>query len=168
MLLRAFSSRYSFRSRARQRPLQTLPARRTSLEPRRMYGDRFFQVAKLFGTSVHTNLEAILVMLAAGFAGRSLLHGVLIVASFMLGTGLHLGSHWLVSVAFGKGIDRMILTRAGRIDYAGAEPRFVERVVRTAAGPSMNAVCALVGYAVLPTLDGASPLLVLAVQTFVG
>jgi hypothetical protein len=67
-----------------------------------VFGDRSFQVIRLFGTSVHTNLEAVLIMLATGFAGSSWLHAALIVIGFAVGTGLHLGSHWLVALAFGQ------------------------------------------------------------------
>ena len=133
-----------------------------------MVGERSTQVVRIFGTSVHTNLEAVLIMLATGLAGTSWLHGAFIVVGFALGTGLHLASHWVVALAFGKGIDRMVLTRAGRIDYAGAEPGFGEYVVRTAAGPTMNGLCALGGYAVLSHVDVAQwhPTAALALQTF--
>ena len=99
--------------------------------------------------TVHTNLEATAIILATGFAGRTWLEAALIVASFAVGTGLHLMCHLLVAIAYGKGIDRMVLTRAGRIDYSGAPPGFVENVLRTAAGASMNALCAIVGYALI-------------------
>ncbi len=49
-----------------------------------------------------------------------------------------------------------MLTRAGRIDYAGAPPRFVEAIARTAAGPSMNAICAVVGTLILANVSTAS------------
>jgi Zn-dependent protease len=133
-----------------------------------VFGERSVQVVRLFGTTVHTNLEAVLIMLATALAGTSWLHGALIVASFALGTGLHLASHWAVAVAFGKGIDRMVLTRAGRIDYSGAEPGLVEYVVRTAAGPTMNGLCALAGYATRSLVDVAQwhPTAQLALGTF--
>jgi Zn-dependent protease len=133
-----------------------------------VYGERSIQVLRLFGTSVHTNVEAVLIMVATGLAGASWLHGAFIVAGFAVGTGLHLASHWAVAVAFGKGIDRMVLTRAGRIDYAGAEPSFVEYLVRTAAGPTMNGLCALAGYATLRLVGVAAwhPTAVLALRTF--
>jgi Zn-dependent protease len=126
-------------------------------------------MAKLFGTSVHTNSEALAILLATAFAGASALEGALIVASFALGTGLHLACHWVVALAWGKGIDRMVLTRAGRIDYSGAPPGRIEEIVRTAAGPTMNAVCALAGYAMLLAVDVRSwPLeATLALRTFV-
>ncbi|HEY4176304.1 MAG TPA: site-2 protease family protein [Kofleriaceae bacterium] len=60
----------------------------------------------------------------------------------------------------------MILTRVGRIDYSGEPPRFVEQIVRTAAGPSMNLLCAVAGYGLLRVLDGQSATLILAVATF--
>lgn len=103
--------------------------------------------------TVHTNLEATAIILATGFAGRSLLEAALIIASFAVGTGLHLACHLGVAVAFGKGIDRMVLTRAGRIDYSGAPPGFVENILRTGAGATMNALCAVASYALLDTLD---------------
>ncbi|NVB79152.1 MAG: hypothetical protein HOV81_12195 [Kofleriaceae bacterium] len=103
--------------------------------------------------TVHTNLEATAIILATGFAGHSLLEAALIIASFALGTGLHLACHLGVAAAFGKGIDRMILTRAGRIDYSGAPPGFAENILRTGAGATMNALCAVVGYALLAALD---------------
>lgn len=133
-----------------------------------MFGERSTQVVRIFGTSVQTNLEAVLIMLATGLAGTSWLHGAFIVLGFAIGTGLHLGSHWLVALAFGKGIDRMVLTRAGRIDYAGAEPGLGEYIVRTAAGPTMNGLCALGGYAMLSHGDVAHwhPTAALALQTF--
>jgi Zn-dependent protease len=105
--------------------------------------------------TVHTNLEAVAIMAATGFNGHSLLEAALIVASFALGTGLHLACHLGVAAAFGKGIDRMVLTRAGRIDYSGAPPGFVEGITRTAAGATMNALCAIIGYAVLRNVDTA-------------
>jgi Zn-dependent protease len=119
-------------------------------------GDSSTQVIRIWGTSVHTNLEAVLIMAATGLAGTSWLHGVLIVLSFAIGTGLHLASHWVVALAFGKRIDRMVLTRAGRIDYGGAEPGLGEYVARTAAGPAMNGLCALAGYAALSHVDAAA------------
>ena len=133
-----------------------------------MFGDRSVQVVRLFGTSVQTNVEAVLIMLATGLAGTSWLHGAFIVAAFAVGTGLHLASHWVVAVAFGKGIERMVLTRAGRIDYAGAEPTFVEYLVRTAAGPAMNGLCALAGYATLSLVETAPwhPTAMLALRAF--
>lgn len=132
---------------------------------RAMYGERSTQVARIFGTTVHTNLEATLIMLASGLAGSSFVHGVFIVLGFALGTALHLGAHWAVSSAFGKGIDRMVLTRAGRIDYSGAPPRFAEAVLRTSAGPTMNAACAVGGSLLLASIDltGTTSL---AVETF--
>jgi len=132
-----------------------------------MYGHHSFQMARLFKTTVHTNVEAIAIMLATGLFGSSMLHGVFIVASFAVGTGLHLLAHWAVAIAFGKNIDAMVLTRAGRIDYAGTEPGLLENVLRTAAGPTTNLACALVGWAVLHHVDTTSwaPTLLLAVQT---
>ncbi len=122
----------------------------------------------MFGTTVHTNLEAVLIMLATGLAGTSWLHGAFIVVGFAVGTGLHLASHWGVAVAFGKGIDRMVLTRAGRIDYSGAEPGFIEYLVRTAAGATMNGLCALAGYATITLVDIQQwpPTAELALRTF--
>lgn len=133
-----------------------------------MYGDRFTRVVTLRGMSVHTNLEATAIILATGVAGHSLLEAALIIASFALGTGLHLACHLGVAVAFGKGIDRMILTRAGRIDYSGAPPGFAENILRTGAGATMNALCTVVGYALLATLDvGTWPAVAeLALRTF--
>lgn len=118
--------------------------------------------------TVHTNVEATAIILATGFAGHTPLEAALIIGSFALGTGLHLGCHLLVAVAFGKGIDRMILTRAGRIDYSGSPPGFVENILRTAAGATMNALCAVVGYALLATLDVSAwhPVAALALRTF--
>lgn len=118
--------------------------------------------------TVHTNLEATAIILATGFAGNTWLEAALIIASFALGTGLHLACHLGVAVAFGKGIERMVLTRAGRIDYSGAPPSFVENVLRTAAGASMNALCALVGYVILATTDVTQwhPVAALALRTF--
>ena len=118
--------------------------------------------------SVHTNLEATAIILATGFAGHTFVEAALIVGSFALGTGLHLACHLAVAVAFGKGIDRMVLTRAGRIDYAGAAPGFVENILRTGAGATMNALCAVVGYALLATLDVNAwhPVVALALRTF--
>ena len=133
-----------------------------------MYGDRFSRVATLRGMTVHTNLEATAIILATGFAGHSVLEAALIIASFALGTGLHLACHLGVATAFGKGIDRMILTRAGRIDYSGPPPSFVENILRTGAGATMNALCAAIGYALLATLDVGAwpPVAALALRTF--
>lgn len=132
-----------------------------------MYGQQSFQFIKLFGNSVQTNVEGILIMLVTGLAASSLVHGSLIVASFAVGTGLHLGCHWLVAIAYGKGIDKMVLTRAGRIDYTGAEPAFGEGLLRTLAGPTTNAVCAGVSYAILAgDVQGWPPLLLVALSTF--
>jgi Zn-dependent protease len=135
---------------------------------RAVYGDRFSRVVTLRGMTVHTNLEAAAIILATGFAGRTLLEAALIIASFALGTALHLACHLGVATAFGKGIDRMILTRAGRIDYSGAPPGFVENVLRTGAGATMNALCAIVGYAVLARADVSAwpPVAALALHTF--
>lgn len=118
--------------------------------------------------TVHTNLEATAIILATGFAGHSLLEAVLIIASFALGTGLHLACHLGVAVAFGKGIDRMILTRAGRIDYSGAPPGFVENILRTGAGATMNALCALASYTLIANVDVGAwpPVAALALHTF--
>jgi stage IV sporulation protein FB len=134
----------------------------------RMYGDRSSRVATIRRTAVHTNLEAIAIMLATGFAGQSLVEGALIVVFFAVCTALHLASHFAVAAAFGKGIDRMVLTRAGRIDYAGGPPRFAEALARTAAGATMNALCAVAGYALLATTDIHQwpPLAALALRTF--
>ncbi|MFN0248485.1 MAG: site-2 protease family protein [Kofleriaceae bacterium] len=133
-----------------------------------MYGHRSTRVLSIGGLSVHTNLEATAIILSTAFLGDTLLHGALIVFCFAFGTGLHLASHLAVAVAFGKGIDRMVLTRAGRIDYSGAAPTFVEGIVRTAAGPTMNAACTLGGYAVLANVDTTAwpPIVLLAVATF--
>jgi hypothetical protein len=133
-----------------------------------MFGERASRVISLRGMTVHTNLEAVAIMAATGFLGRSWVEAVLIVASFALGTGLHLACHLTVSVAFGKGIDRMVLTRAGRIDYSGAPPDFVEGIARTAAGATMNALCAIGGYALLDVVDTSQwpPVAALALQTF--
>src|SRR6185436_10804880 len=120
-----------------------------------MYGDRFSRVLTIRGMTVHTNLEATAIILATGFLGHSLLEAALIIGSFACGTGLHLACHLGVAVAFGKGIDRMVLTRAGRIDYSGAPPGFVENIARTAAGATMNALCAVSGYAILANVDVA-------------
>ncbi|MFK7990622.1 MAG: site-2 protease family protein [Sandaracinaceae bacterium] len=118
-----------------------------------MFGNRSFRFLNLFGTTVHTNLEAVGIMLATGFAGDGWLEAILIVASFAVGTGLHLGSHWAVALAFGNNIDRMVLTRAGRIDYTGAPPGLFEDVLRTSAGPTMNALNAVAAYGVLAYVD---------------
>lgn len=137
-----------------------------------MYGEQSFQFIKLFGNSVRTNLEGILIMLATGLYASSWLEGGLVVVSFAVGTGLHLACHWLVAIAYGKGIERMVLTRAGRIDYTGAEPGFVEGVVRTLAGPSTNALCAAASFGALTVfatdIQGWHPTLVLAVSVFGG
>lgn len=132
-----------------------------------MFGERTMRVARFGELTVHTNLEGFAIVAATGFAGDSLLEAALIIASFGLGTALHLACHLAVAIAFGKGIDRMVLTRAGRIDYSGAPPTFVENIVRTAAGPAMNALCALGGYLVLRAVDtSAWPVLDLALRTF--
>lgn len=135
---------------------------------RAVFGERASRVVSLRGMTVHTNLEAVAIMLATGFLGSTLLEGALIVASFAVGTGLHLGCHLAVAVAFGKGIDRMVLTRAGRIDYSGAPPGFVEGIARTAAGATMNALCAIGAYAVLANVDTSqwSSIAAQALQTF--
>lgn len=136
-----------------------------------MYGEQSFQFIKLFGNSVRTNLEGILIMLATGLYASSWLEATLVVVSFAVGTGLHLACHWLVAVAYGKGIEQMVLTRAGRIDYTGAEPAFVEGVVRTLAGPSTNALCAAASFGTLAAFAAAQswhPTLVLAVSVFGG
>jgi hypothetical protein len=52
-----------------------------------VYGDRCFQVLRLFGTTVHVNLESIGIMLATALAGRTLLESALIVACFALAPG---------------------------------------------------------------------------------
>ena len=118
--------------------------------------------------TVHTNLEATALILATGFLGHTPVEAALIIGSFAFGTGLHLACHLLVAVAFGKGIDRMVLTRAGRIDYSGAPPGFVENIVRTGAGATMNALCAIVGYALLAHLDTSTwhPTAALALHAF--
>lgn len=133
-----------------------------------MFGDRSTRVAAFGGLSVHTNLEAVAIIASTASLGSTVFEGVLIVACFAFATGLHLASHLAVAIAFGKGIDRMVLTRAGRIDYSGAPPTFVEGIVRTAAGPTMNALCTVVGYAVLSYADTSSwpPLVLLVVSTF--
>jgi len=133
-----------------------------------MFGDRFSRVATLGSLTVHTNLEAVLIVAATGIGGRSLLEAALLVACFAIGTGLHLMCHLGVAMAFGKGIDRMVLTRAGRIDYSGAPPTFIEGILRTAAGASMNALCAIVGFAILANVDVTSwpPFAALVLRTF--
>lgn len=134
-----------------------------------MYGEQSFQFIKLFGNSVRTNVEGILIMLATGLYASSWMEGSLVVASFAVGTGLHLGCHWLVAIAYGKGIEQMVLTRAGRIDYTGAEPAFVEGVLRTLAGPSTNAACAAASFAILAgDVQSWHPNVVLAVSIFGG
>lgn len=133
-----------------------------------MYGERSTRVVAFRGLSVHTNLEAVAIMLSTAFLGTTWLERALYPASFAFATGLHLGCHLLVAVLFGKGIDRMVLTRAGRIDYSGAAPGFVEALVRTAAGPSINGLSALVGTLILANADTASwnAYVLLAVQIF--
>jgi Zn-dependent protease len=133
-----------------------------------VYGDRSYQVARLFGTTVHSNPEAAAIILATGSLADSFVEAVLIISAFSLGTGLHLACHWLVAIAFGKGIDRMVLTRAGRIDYAGPPPGFFEEIARTAAGATMNGICAVVAYGVLAASDVQlwDPLARLALRTF--
>lgn len=133
-----------------------------------MYGDRYTRIISLRGMTVHTNLEATAIILATGFLGGSMLEAALIIASFAVGTGLHLLCHLGVAAAFGKGIDRMILTRAGRIDYSGPAPSFGENILRTAAGASMNALCAIVAYAVIDNADVThwNGTAVLALRTF--
>ncbi|MFT5682324.1 MAG: Zn-dependent protease [Myxococcota bacterium] len=134
-----------------------------------MYGEQSFQFIKLFGNSVQTNVEGILIMLVTGLYAGSWLEGCLVVASFTLGTGLHLGCHWLVAITYGKGIDRMVLTRAGRIDYTGVQPTFGEGVLRTLAGPTANAVCAAASYAMLAgDVERFHPTVVLALSIFGG
>lgn len=118
-----------------------------------MYGDRSTRVVAIRGLSVHTNLEAVAIIVSTAFLGETWLERALYPASFAAATGLHLACHLLVAVAFGKGIDRMVLTRAGRIDYSGAPPAFGEAIVRTAAGPSINAICAVVGTLILGNVD---------------
>lgn len=118
-----------------------------------MYGDRFSRVVTIRGMTVHTNLEATAIILATGFAGQSWIEAALVIGSFALGTGLHLACHLGVAAAFGKGIDRMILTRAGRIDYSGGPPGFVENILRTGAGATMNGLCAIVSFALLAAID---------------
>ncbi len=133
-----------------------------------MYGDRSFQIVELFGNSVRTNVEGILIMLATGLAAGSWIEGALVVGSFAVGTGLHLASHWAVALAFGKGIERMVLTRAGVIDYTGAPPGFAEGILRTLAGPSTNALSAGIGYALLASgaADAWHPFAQTALATF--
>jgi Zn-dependent protease len=133
-----------------------------------MFGDRSTRVAAFGGLSVHTNLEAVAIIASTAFLGHSVLEGILIVACFSFATGLHLASHLAVAIAFGKGIDRMVLTRAGRIDYSGGPPKFIEGIVRTAAGATTNAICGLAGYAVLASVDTQHwpPFLLLVVRTF--
>jgi len=133
-----------------------------------VFGARSTRVIGFRGLAVHTNLEAVAIMASTAILGSSLLEGLLFVASFAFATGLHLACHLAVAVAFGKGIDRMVLTRAGRIDYSGPPPTFVEGLVRTAAGPSMNAACTIAGYAVLGAIDPATwhPHVLLALRTF--
>lgn len=110
---------------------------------------------RLAGTSVHTDPESIAIMLATGLSGRSMVHGAVIVASFAVGTGLHLLGHWGVALAFGKNIRDMVLTRAGHIDYSGSSPGLAEALLRISAGPTVNALCAGLGYLVITQL-GAS------------
>lgn len=133
-----------------------------------MYGDRSFQIVELFGNSVRTNVEGILIMLATGLAAGSWIEGGLVVGSFAVGTGLHLASHWAVALGFGKGIERMVLTRAGVIDYTGAPPGFAEGILRTLAGPSTNALSAGIGYALLASgaADAWHPFAQTALATF--
>ena len=68
----------------------------------------------------------------------------------------------------GKGIERMVLTRAGVIDYTGAPPGFAEGILRTLAGPSMNALSAGIGYALLASgaADAWHPFAQTALATF--
>ena len=133
-----------------------------------MMGDRSTEVVRLFGTGVNTNLEAVAIIAATGLAGASWLEAGLIVGSFAVGTGLHLLCHWIVALAFGKGIDRMVLTRAGRIDYSGDTPGFAEGIVRTGAGATMNALLAMAGFAALGVfgIEHWHPTAVLALRTF--
>lgn len=107
---------------------------------------RPIRLMRLAGTSVHTDPESIAIMLATGLSGRSVVHGVVIVLCFAVGTGLHLLGHWGVALAFGKNIRDMVLTRAGHIDYSGAEPALAESLLRISAGPTVNALCAGLGY----------------------
>jgi Zn-dependent protease len=133
-----------------------------------VFGERASRVITLRGMSVHTNLEAVAIMSATALLGHSLLEGALIVACFAIGTGLHLACHLAVAAAFGKGIERMVLTRAGRIDYSGPPPGLVEGIARTAAGATMKALCAVIAYALLATLDmsGWPAIGELALRTF--
>ena len=66
-----------------------------------------------FGNKVYTNLETMMILLATGMLGGSLFESCWIVFFMSACTGLHLASHWMVSVLYGKGIHQMILTRAG-------------------------------------------------------
>ncbi len=70
-----------------------------------MYRERSTRVVAFRGLSVHTNLEAVAIMLSTAFFGMTWLERALYPASFAFATSL--GCHLLVAVAFGKGIDRM-------------------------------------------------------------
>ena len=118
-----------------------------------MFGKQSTQLSSLFGASVHTNFEAFVVLLATGWAADSWLEAGLIIVGVGSAMVLHVVGHWIVALAFGKGIDRIVFTRTGGIDFRGPSPELAERLPRTAAGPATNALLALGGYVVLTTLD---------------
>lgn len=118
-----------------------------------MFGKHTTRISTLFGAQVETNLEGVVVLAAAGLLGRTWFEGGLIFVGLALATGLHVMGHWLVALASGKGISRIVFTRAGGIEYSGAEAGLAEGVLRDAAGPAVNGICALAGYLVLARLD---------------
>lgn|GEM_PF-1384205 len=121
-----------------------------------MFGTHSTRIATIFGASIHTNLEAVLVLLATGLAADSWPQAGLIIASVGAAALLHVVGHWVTSVAYGKGIERAVFTRAGGIDFKGGEASPTESIVRDAAGPVTNASLALTGYLVLATVETAA------------
>lgn len=131
-----------------------------------MFGKHSTRLFTFFGVSVHTNLEAFVVLLATGWAAESWLQAGLIVASVGAAAVLHVVGHLVAAVAFGKGIDRVVFTRAGGIDFKGAAPSRLESVVRDAAGPATNAGLAIAGFGVLAFAGPWPPVAIEALSIF--
>lgn len=131
-----------------------------------MFGKHSTKLFTLFGVSVHTNFEAFVVLLATGWAAESWTQAGLIVASVGAAALLHVVGHLIAAVAFGKGIDRVVFTRAGGIDFKGGAPSRLESVVRDAAGPATNAGLAIAGFGVLAFAGTWPPLAIEALAIF--
>lgn len=114
-----------------------------------MFGKKSSKLFTLFGAEVHTNLEAVLVLFATSWSATSWAQAGTIVFCVAAATGLHVAGHWVAALGFGGGIDRVVFTRAGGIDFGGPQLGLRETVVRDAAGPATNAALALGAGAIL-------------------